>query len=75
MTLEEFKKKMEEDDDFAPGWDAIEEAFAELYPGQEPAHFGTSIQTRAIFGGDNYLRISESSGTTPTAFTTFSMMT
>ena len=55
MTKEEFVKKLEEDPEYAPGWDAIEEAFAELYPGQEPAHFGTTLQSRAIFGGDSYL--------------------
>ena len=55
MTLEEFKKKIEEDDEYAPGWDAIEAAMAELYPGQEPAHFGTDMPSRAIFGGNNYL--------------------
>lgn len=55
MTLEEFKKKIEEDEEYSPGWDAIDAAFAALYPGQEPKHFGTAIQTRAIFGGDNYL--------------------
>lgn len=55
MTLEEFKKKIEEDEEYVPGWDAIEAAMAELYPGQEPAHFGTDMPSRAIFGGNNYL--------------------
>lgn len=55
MTLEEFRQKIEEDEDFSPGWDVIDAAFAALYPGQEPSHFGTAIQTRAMFGGDNYL--------------------
>ena len=55
MTKEEFKKKIEKDQEYAPGWDAIEAAFAELYPGQEPSHFGAAINTRAIFGGQNYL--------------------
>lgn len=55
MTLEEFKKKLEADDEFAPGWDAIDAAFEALYPGQKPSHFGTAINTRAMFGGENYL--------------------
>ena len=55
MTKDEFKKKIGKDPEYAPGWDAIEAAFAELYPGQEPSHFGTAINTRAIFGGQNYL--------------------
>lgn len=54
MTLEEFRKKAE-DDDFAPGWDAIDGAFDKLYPGQKPDHYGTMIQKRAMFGGDQYL--------------------
>lgn len=28
----------------APGWDAIDGALDALYPGQEPAHFGTTIK-------------------------------
>ena len=55
MTLEEFKKKAEEADDWAPGWDAIDAVFDSLYPGQQPAHFATSIQARAIFGGEEFL--------------------
>lgn len=55
MTLEEFKQKIEQDEDFCPGWDAIDAAFEALYPGQEPSHFGTAFNTRAVFGGDNYL--------------------
>ena len=55
MTKEEFLAMMHEDDEWAPGWDAIEEEFSRLYPGQKPVHFGTNIVTRAMFGGDNYL--------------------
>ena len=55
MTKEEYIKKMNEDHEWAPGWDAIEAEFGRLYLGQEPAHFGTSIQSRAMFGGDEYL--------------------
>ena len=36
-------------DDEAPGWDAIDAAFARLYPGVEPAHFATA---RGIGLGD-----------------------
>ena len=54
MTLEEFKAKAD-DEDFVPGWDAIEEAFAEVYGDTKPEHFGTTIQSRAMFGGDEYL--------------------
>ena len=55
MTREEYVEKMKKDDDWAPGWDAIDREFDRLYPGQEPAHYGTNIHARAIFGGDNYL--------------------
>lgn len=54
MTLEEFKAKAD-DDDFAPGWDAIEEAFTEVYGDTNPEHFGTTMQSRAMFGGNEYL--------------------
>lgn len=55
MTLEEFRQKIEDDEEYSPGWDAIDTAFRQLYPGQEPSHFGTALNTRAVFGGDNYL--------------------
>ena len=55
MTREEYVERMEKEDDWAPGWDAIDREFDRLYPGQEPAHYGTNINARAIFGGDNYL--------------------
>lgn len=54
MTLEEFRKNAE-DEDWVPGWDAVEGEFEKLYPGQEPMHYGTMIQKRAMFGGDQYL--------------------
>ena len=55
MTKEEFIRKMKEDHEWAPGWDAIEEVFSGLYPDQEPSHYGTLLHSRAMFGGDNYL--------------------
>ena len=55
MTLDEFKKKTEENSDFCPGWDVIDAAFDELYPGQEPNHYATNMLKRAMFGGDQYL--------------------
>ncbi|MFC3803875.1 suppressor of fused domain protein [Cohnella sp. GCM10012308] len=49
-------KRASAQDDWAPGWDAIDEAFEKkLYPGQTPAHYGTEIHKRALFGGDAYL--------------------
>lgn len=55
MTIEEFRERLEKEQDWAPGWDAIEEEFKRLYPGQEPAHYGTNMVARAMFGGDQYL--------------------
>lgn len=55
MTKEEYIKRMKEDDEWAPGWEAIDAEFDRLYPGQKPAHYGTNIQSRAMLGGDEYL--------------------
>ena len=55
ITKEEFIKRVREDEDYAPGWEAIEGALKVIYKDQEPAHFGTLITSRAIFGGDEYL--------------------
>ena len=46
---------MYQEEDWAPGWLAIEESFEKLYPNQKPQHFGTIFPKRAIFGGDQYL--------------------
>lgn len=55
MTLEEYKKYSLEQEDWAPGWEAIDEVFDNLYPNQKPAHYGTDLHKRSIFGGDEYL--------------------
>lgn len=55
MTKEEFLTRLKEDEEYSPGWQAIDDAFEKLYPGQNPDHFGTVITSRAIFGGDEYL--------------------
>ena len=55
MTKEEFLKRIEEDEEYSPGWQAIDDAFEELYPRQEPNHFATDLHARAMFGGDEYL--------------------
>lgn len=54
MTPEEFQEKAK-DEEWAPGWDEIESAFSEVYGDQEPAHFGTVLHSRAMFGGQEYL--------------------
>lgn len=55
MTLEEYIKHAKEDEDWAPGWESIEEEFNKIYHNQNPEHFGTNLAARAIFGGDEYL--------------------
>ena len=55
MTKEEFEKRINEDQEYAPGWDAIEESFSKVYGDQNPKHFGTIMTSRAIFGGNEYL--------------------
>lgn len=55
MNLEEYKKRASEENDWAPGWDAIDEVFEKLYPNQKPAHYGTTLTKRAIFSGDQYI--------------------
>lgn len=55
MTLEEYKRIASEQEDWAPGWEAIDQVFAGLYPDQNPAHYATDLVSRAIFGGDQYL--------------------
>ena len=55
MTKEEFRKRLEEESDWAPGWDAIEKEFSRIYPDIAPSHYATNMAARAIFGGDEYL--------------------
>lgn len=55
MTKEEFLERLKNDEEYSPGWQAIDDAFEELYPQQEPKHFGTNMASRAIFGGDEYI--------------------
>jgi Suppressor of fused protein (SUFU) len=43
MQLDEYKKRYGNDDEAAPGWDAIDERLKPLYPDQEPMHWGTAI--------------------------------
>lgn len=55
MTKEEYIKKMNGDEEWAPGWDVIDEEFFHLYPGKKPDHYATLFLSRAIAGGDEYL--------------------
>ena len=55
MTKEEYIKKMNEEDDWAPGWAAIDDEFARLYPEGGEEHYATTLVSRALFGGPEYL--------------------
>lgn len=55
MTAEEFKKKLESDPEWAPGWEVIDNEFDRIYPDQAPNHYMTNMVSRAMFGGDSYL--------------------
>jgi len=55
MNLEEYRKHSLIEQDWAPGWDSIDDVFDKIYPNQKPAHYGTELHKRSIFGGDQYL--------------------
>lgn len=55
MNLEQFRAKSEENNDWTPGWEAIESEFEGIYPNQLPAHYATNMISRAQLGGDQYL--------------------
>ena len=55
MTKEEFLIRLKEDENYSPGWQALEDAFEKLYPGQHSEPVGTLLTSRAMLGGDEYL--------------------
>ncbi len=55
MTKVEYLARAEAEDDWAPGWLAIDAAFEELYPGITPPHLGADLHARAVFGGEEYI--------------------
>lgn len=55
MTIEEFRKRVEDDPEWAPGWEIIDKEFDRLYPGVKPGHYATDMASRVVFGGNNYL--------------------
>jgi len=55
MDKDEYMRHAREEEDWAPGWSAIDDCFEAVYSDQEPSHFGTIMTSRAIFGGDQYL--------------------
>lgn len=55
ISEDEYRRRAQDQDDWAPGWDAITEAFDGVYPGVNPPHLASDLASRARFGGDNYL--------------------
>lgn len=55
MTKEEYLARAEAQDDWCPGWLAIDEAFERVYPGVTPPHLGADLHARAMFGGQEYI--------------------
>jgi hypothetical protein len=55
MTKAEYLARAEAEDDWAPGWIALDAAFDALYPGITPPHQGADLHARAIFGGEEYI--------------------
>ncbi len=55
MTQEEYRRKAEQNENWAPGWEAIACCIEEVYPEQESVHYGTELTARAIMGGDQFL--------------------
>jgi hypothetical protein len=43
MDLETYRATYGSDDEAAPGWDAIDARLVQVYPDQEPKHWGTAI--------------------------------
>lgn len=44
MNLEEYRNRYRDQDDAAPGWDAIDSRLTPVYGSQEPKHWGTLIK-------------------------------
>ncbi|MFB6720020.1 suppressor of fused domain protein [Kribbella sp. NPDC056345] len=55
MTKAEYLARAEAEDDWAPGWLAIDAAFGARYPAITPPHLAAPVQERAIFGGEEYI--------------------
>lgn len=43
MDVEEYRQRYPNQEEAAPGWEAITQALSTVYPGQEPRHWGTII--------------------------------
>jgi hypothetical protein len=55
MSREQYVRRAAAEQDWAPGWLAIDEAFERHYPGVVPRHLASDLPSRAVLGGDQYL--------------------
>lgn len=55
ISKDEYLARADREDDWAPGWEAVDAAFERVYPGVTPPHLATSLPARAMFGGEEYL--------------------
>ena len=55
MTKAEYAAQAAAQDDWAPGWLAIDASFESVYPGITPRHLGSPLHARAILCGEEYL--------------------
>lgn len=55
LTREEYLQRMAEVHDWAPGWEAVTDAFEARYPGIEPRHLACALGERARWGGQEHL--------------------
>jgi len=55
MTKDEYLAQAAAQDDWSPGWLAIDEALDALYPGVTPPHLGAELHARAIVGGPEHI--------------------
>lgn len=44
-----------DDDDEAPGWQAIDGGLSRLYPNEKPQHYATPLTSRPMMGGHDPL--------------------
>jgi Suppressor of fused protein (SUFU) len=53
MNIDEYRRKYQSNNDFGPGWDAINQRVREIYPTQEPQHWAAT--PHASIGGPDPL--------------------
>lgn len=55
ISKAEYVARAAADEEWIPGWEAIDQAFAQRYPGVDPSHIASNMAARAMFGGSEFL--------------------